>query len=161
MYFTNCFPFSHSITEANTRSQCLPLPVKLQKSINQVTWGDITGQSCRTFLEILINKLKTIAKKLYFPSSFFFNFIPFQCYYSPTLHHGRAIIYYLFFPNVKNIFGRVKNKDIMRNNKTENDPQFCIFPVCILWLTPFLLALFISKIACDCSITAAYSIYLV
>lgn len=61
----------------------------------------------------------------------FFNSIPFQHYYSPTFHHGITITY-IFSPNVKNIFGKVKNKDIMRNNKTENDPQFCIFPVYIL-----------------------------
>lgn len=46
--------------------------VELQKSMNKVTWGDITVQSCGTFLEILHNKLETIAKKLwYFSSSFF------------------------------------------------------------------------------------------
>lgn len=61
---------------------------------------------------------------------------------------------------VENVFGELKSKDITRDNRAENDPQFCIFPMCILRLTPFLLVLFISKIACDCSITAAYCIYL-
>lgn len=69
---------------------------------------------------------------VFFLLFFFLNSIPFQHYYSPTFHHGITIIYYIFFPNVKNIFGKVKNNAIMRNNKTENDPQFCIFPVYIL-----------------------------
>lgn len=58
-------------------------------------------QGCETFLEILHNKLETIAKKLFFSSSFFFKSIFFQCYYSPTFHHGATIIYYLFSPKCK------------------------------------------------------------
>lgn len=52
------------------------LPVKFQELINQVTWGDITMQSCGTFSEILHNKLETIAKTLFLLPSFFFFLTP-------------------------------------------------------------------------------------
>lgn len=162
MYFTNCFLLSHSITEANTSLQCLLLFMILQKSMNKVTQADMTVHNY-CFRNITL-QIRNCAKKkiVIFFFLLFLNSDPLQFYYSPTFHHRRDIFDYHFFQMQRMCLGNSRAKILqeIRANRAENDPQFCIFAVCILRLTPFLLVLFISKIACDCSITAAYSIYL-